>query len=63
MSEGFEPPLHVIANLFSRQAPSTTRTTHQINECKIKKNENKYYDLTAEKYFSHIHNLQKLAVL
>ena len=28
VSEGFEPPLHVTANLFSRQAPSATRTTH-----------------------------------
>ena len=29
VSEGFEPPLRSHANLFSRQAPSTTRTTHR----------------------------------
>ena len=29
VSEGFEPPVRSPAHLFSRQAPSTTRTTHQ----------------------------------
>ena len=28
MSEGFEPPVRSHVHLFSRQAPSTTRTTH-----------------------------------
>ena len=28
VSEGFEPPVRSPAHLFSRQAPSTTRTTH-----------------------------------
>ena len=29
VSEGFEPPIRSHVHLFSRQAPSTTRTTHQ----------------------------------
>ena len=29
VSEGFEPPVRSPAHLFSRQAPSTTRTTHR----------------------------------
>ena len=33
MSEGFEPPVRSHVHLFSRQAPSTTRTTH-LRGCK-----------------------------
>ena len=33
VSEGFEPPVRSHVHLFSRQAPSTTRTTHR-KDCK-----------------------------
>ena len=34
VSEGFEPPVRSHVHLFSRQAPSTTRTTH-LGGCKV----------------------------
>ena len=38
VSEGFEPPIRSHVHLFSRQAPSTTRTTHQsYPDAKIQK--------------------------
>ncbi len=35
VSEGFEPPVRSHVHLFSRQAPSTTRTTHRRRTAKV----------------------------
>ena len=58
VSEGFEPPVRSPAHLFSRQAPSTTRTTHlNCVGCKGTKKMGLSYEVhqnRTKKYYSFI---------